>query len=79
MAVEPTTSEEYIRLVQAQAEEQSEERVVSHQELLQKSNADRQYYKEKMRFYTFLLVLVVLSYLAVRVMPILLGSDKGDE
>ena len=42
---DPTSSEEYIKQVQQQAEEQSDEHVESHEEIKKRFDSERQFYR----------------------------------
>ena len=77
MAGEPTTTEEYIQIVQRQAEEQSNDKVVSHQELRESFEKEKKYYMEKMKFYSLLLLVIVLSYIAVKLFPVFFSDGQS--
>ena len=77
MAVEPKTTEEYIEQVQRNAAEQSEEKVVSHQQLRAKYEKEKNNYKEKIQFYSFLLFVIVLSYIGVHILPAIFTENSG--
>jgi hypothetical protein len=62
--------------VQRQAIAQQDEHVASHQEASQKLRQEQNYYSEKLKFYSLLLVLLVLSYLAVRALPLFTGQQE---
>jgi hypothetical protein len=79
MKNEPATSEEYVRLVEQQAREQEKEEVASHRDILNNFESAQKDLKDKQRFYTFLLLVVALSYLAIRLFPEKLGFTPNEE
>ena len=69
MAGEPTNNEEYLRKVLEQAEAQADEKVPSHQDVQGRVKRERRHYEEKLQFFSLLLVILVVSYIAVKVLP----------
>lgn len=80
MSSEPQTSEEYIEMVTKQAVEQESEHVPSHKELVENYRSKSQSYQEKEFFYTILLILLIVSFMVVKMFPEALGlpSKKGE-
>jgi hypothetical protein len=65
MSCEPQTAEEYIERVSAQAREQEEEHVATHEQILQDYEETKEGYQQKSQFFSFLLVLLLIAYIAV--------------
>ena len=65
MPPEAQTEEEYIQQVQAEADRQAGEEVKSHEAILREYDNSKREYHEKSQFFSFLLLLLVLSYVAV--------------
>ena len=79
MAREPETSEEYIQRVQEQAEAQSKEHIPSHVESWRKVSAEREYYRQQLKFYFLVLVVLVISYVCVQLLPALTNSPASPD
>ena len=77
MSVEPKTTEEYIEQVQRNAADQSEEKVVSHQYIRAKYEKEKNHYEEKIKFYSFLLFVIVLAYIGVHIIPAIFPENSG--
>lgn len=65
MPREPQTNEEYIEQVTAQAQQQESETVLTHEQILHNYESTRQDYKDKKQLYTFLLLALIIAYIAV--------------
>lgn len=76
---EPASTEEYVRLVEEQAKAQQDEQVPSHKEIFDNFESARQDLQEKKCFYSFLLLLLVSSYLLIRLFPKELGFNFAEE
>lgn len=79
MAGSPTSNREYIEQVQQQADRQSEEHVSGHKEMKEQLESEKQYYSQKLQFYSLLLVVMVLSYLGVKVLPLVFGWETKED
>ena len=76
MAREPQTSEEYIKQVQRQAEAQETEEVPSHRQIKEKVDNEKKEYREKLKFYSLLLVVLMLCYIGVKAYPLICGNEQ---
>jgi hypothetical protein len=65
MPREALNTEEYLAQVQEQAAKHEGEKVKTHDEILQDYENTKLEYRQKTHFYIFLLVALVVSYLAV--------------
>jgi hypothetical protein len=61
--------------VQEQAAAQEEENIPSHQESYRKVVTEREYYREQLKFYFLVLVVLVISYVCVQLIPTLTHTN----
>ena len=57
--------------MQEQAEAQEKENIPSHQDSYKKVAAEREYYRQQLKFYFLVLVVLVISYVCVQLIPTL--------
>lgn len=73
MSKEPQTSEEYLKLVEEQAQDHEDEEIPSHKEIIDNFESAKRGFHEKQCFYSILLLVVAISYLLLRLFPKELG------